>query len=817
MNKQDQTSNGKGYINCSSLEELRQLTRFTPVNNKKPYIKQWQNNPKSISFCEKEIKAGNANGYGLITGLGLLALDFDGCNAHKIALAIGKWLTEIDTLAWSSGKPSRKQILLRIPENRLKDFQKLSRKPLTSFGNVEAVKNEQLEIRYNRCQSVLPPSAHPETKGYYWLRETEIVQLNDYQCHCLLSAIDTDIQSNTKQYQELTNTQQLTLIENALEFINSDNYHDWLLVGMALKDSGYDLTLWENWSSNSTKYQIGECEKKWQSFNGCGTSLGSLFWLASQQGFDMKQWYRDNRKTTRTKLEKTYNHFSDDTRSNNIGLLLNQLIAELAQPTITEDVRIAKVTEFAGQFHLSANTILKAIDSRITEDYKDAERESLVINLDEIIAKSQDKLDISYVVGGYLGACIEDIASKIPTAPSAILCALLPMIASLIGTQAKIIVKASADYVVPFILRTAIIGDSGQKKSPALNASIRALTNLHLAKGKQYKKALQEWELNKDIEQTKKPIRKRHIVKDTTFDGLVRIHEENPIGLLNVVDELSGYFKRMNKFNRNGNGDDLQRDLELYNGKSYEKTRADDSYDIYLEKTAISVTGTIQWHTLENLGIDADDATGTLARWLFCAVNLPDGYFNIDSDDTSDYFTITDLLVEELAKANINSDFILSKDALFEFAQWQHGLIDAQKKISNHRLAIKYPKIEGEAIRIAGILHCIDCILNGNGTITLSISGDVMKRAIYLANWFLGQYAYVCTKCDTDTLDAKLAKLLQIIIRKGECSANDAYKANKSTFKNAKEVGELMIELLEMGKVTRLATSNHRGLKVKAN
>ena len=349
MNNQDQTSNCKGYIACSSLEELQLLAIFTPVNGKKPYLKQWQSNPKTISFCENEIKQGFADGYGLITGNGLLAIDFDGCNAHKIALAIGKWLVTIDTLAWSSGKPSRKQILVRIPEHRLNDFEKLSRKPLTSFGNVEAVKNEQLEIRYNRCQSVLPPSSHPETNGYHWLRETEIVQLNDYQGNCLLSAIDTDNQSNTKQYQELTDSQQLKLIQQSLEFIKSDNYHNWILVGMALKNSGYDFSLWDKWSSNSTKYKIGECEKKWQSFNGSGTTLGTLFWLAKQHGFDFDRWKRDNRKTTKRELEKTYARSSNDTPENNIGLLLNQLITELAQPTITEDVRIARVTEFAGQ------------------------------------------------------------------------------------------------------------------------------------------------------------------------------------------------------------------------------------------------------------------------------------------------------------------------------------------------------------------------------------------------------------------------------------------------------------------------------------
>ena len=98
---------------------------------------------------------------------------------------------------------------------------------------------------------------------------------------------------------------------------------------------------------------------------------------------------------------------------------------------------------------------------------------------------------------------------------------------------------------------------------------------------------------------------------------------------------------------------------------------------------------------------------------------------------------------------------------------------------------------------------------------TPSNSGDVMKRAIYLANWFLGQYAYVCSKCDTDTLDSKIVKLWQIIQKKGDCTANEAYKANKSAFKNAKEVGELMVKLIEMEKVLKIPT--HKGIKVTPN
>lgn len=602
---------------------------FTPVNGKKPYLSAWQNNPKSLDYCKLEIANGKATGYGLVTGNGIVAIDFDGETSLEIAKVIGSWLvsSKQHTLAWSSSKDGYYQIAYRIPESQLEKWQNITNKKIRNYGNAKTKEGQQLEIRYKNSQSVLPPSIHPDTKkSYQWLHETEIATLTEYQSQSLLNAIYYKPNSE-KNYQDLTKEDLEKLVLAALEFIPSDDYDIWIDVGMCLKDSGFDCTIWDKWSSSSSKYQSGECEKKWETFNGSGKTIGTLLYHANLFGFSQTIWMRENLKKIKKQLEKSYEHSQDNTPENNIGLLLNQLIVELANPLIKKDERIARVTSFAGSYSLSPHTILKAIESRIEQNFKEDGRESLVTELDNIIAKSQEKLDIPYLVGSYLGACINDLAEKIPTAPEAILCGLLPMVASLIGTKARIIVKASAGYVVPFILRTAIIGDSGQKKSPALETAITSLTKLHLAKGKEYKKAYQDWELNQETEKTKPPIRKRYIVKDTTFDGLVRIHEENPTGLLNVVDELAGYFKRMNKFNRNGNGDDLQRDLELYNGKSYEKTRADDSYDIYLEKTAISATGTIQWHTLENLGIDDDDGSGSLARWLFCGIDLPLGFF----------------------------------------------------------------------------------------------------------------------------------------------------------------------------------------------
>lgn len=46
------------------------------------------------------------------------------------------------------------------------------------------------------------------------------------------------------------------------------NYQEWVNVGMALKHEGYTAFDWDEWSMNDSRYHPGECEKKWESFQG---------------------------------------------------------------------------------------------------------------------------------------------------------------------------------------------------------------------------------------------------------------------------------------------------------------------------------------------------------------------------------------------------------------------------------------------------------------------------------------------------------------------------------------------------------------------
>ena len=58
-------------------------------------------------------------------------------------------------------------------------------------------------------------------------------------------------------------------------------YQEWIDVGMALKTEGLPLTVWDDWSSRDmARYTADGCYKKWQTFNGSGTTAGTVFYLA---------------------------------------------------------------------------------------------------------------------------------------------------------------------------------------------------------------------------------------------------------------------------------------------------------------------------------------------------------------------------------------------------------------------------------------------------------------------------------------------------------------------------------------------------------
>ena len=71
--------------------------------------------------------------------------------------------------------------------------------------------------------------------------------------------------------------------ELCLQHLDPDmDYHEWIQVGMALKAHGASCAVWEAWSRGGQTYKPGECERKWNSFQGSGVGFGTVVNMAKQ-------------------------------------------------------------------------------------------------------------------------------------------------------------------------------------------------------------------------------------------------------------------------------------------------------------------------------------------------------------------------------------------------------------------------------------------------------------------------------------------------------------------------------------------------------
>lgn len=132
-------------------------------------------------------------------------------------------------------------------------------------------------------------------------------------------------------------------IERMLDYISvvDGEYEKWVSVGMALKNEGFDCSLWESWSRTQPEFKEGECELKWQGFNRSGYGIGTLYQYAVEGGYDEKE--------TQSEYHQQHSNFSSTSKQekNSITILKSQLRAvnkDLAEFTAEKDKALERLS-----------------------------------------------------------------------------------------------------------------------------------------------------------------------------------------------------------------------------------------------------------------------------------------------------------------------------------------------------------------------------------------------------------------------------------------------------------------------------------------
>jgi KaiC/GvpD/RAD55 family RecA-like ATPase len=245
--------------------------------SKKPVEKNW------TQYCTQAPTAETVSGWenipnaniGITLGeaSGLVALDFD---------------EDIDGL--------HDKILELLPERTVR---KTGARGFTLFFKYSGEKSHKwakdgemvLELLSTGRHTVIPPSIHPQGQRYKY--ETFEQFENPEQLPELPSNFleQVDKLFNKKRQEVKEQNFDMEDLRTALEHIDSDDYHMWIQVGMALKDAlGPDgFEVWDKWSSKSEKYNPNVMTHRWSSFSGQGVSVATIFFYAMESGFEFKK------------------------------------------------------------------------------------------------------------------------------------------------------------------------------------------------------------------------------------------------------------------------------------------------------------------------------------------------------------------------------------------------------------------------------------------------------------------------------------------------------------------------------------------------
>ena len=399
-------------------------------------------------------------------------------------------------------------------------------------------------------------------------------------------------------------------------------------------------------------------------------------------------------------------------------------LASATGRTYNEIDRLARIIRAEGEL---AEEVIEAVES-----------------FQGILKSCRKRLDIRLYLDKTLSDPLMAKAAAMPTAPEYLFNTVLPSSASRIGTAARIIVNPQGGYVQPCIFWTANIAHSGQAKTPPQQVILKPLEEMEAAAKENHDRLLEDYEATKDSD-AKVPVRQRRLLNNVTTSTKIRIHDENPRGLLEYIDELVADYQRLNQY-KSGKGDDLQLELSFWNGSGGNFDRHDAR--LFLKRVALSKTGTYQWDTLARL-MGADEvnfiASGYSSRFLYCSiVDAPARFLDLLStpnpaaNELKEKLTWLYAQLEQLPE----TDYFLSHEAKVLFQGWNHTLVNAEMEEKHFGLSLVYAKIESYTARIALWLHVVNAVLRGEKP-HLAIDGRTMQHAIEIASFYLDQHKLI--------------------------------------------------------------------------
>ena len=429
------------------------------------------------------------------------------------------------------------------------------------------------------------------------------------------------------------------------------------------------------------------------------------------------------------------------------------------------------------------------------------------------------------------------------------------MVGSLIGSRLRLKPLRHSDWFNVANLYGGCVGLPSTKKTPALDETRKPILELQAAAREVFKKEIKEYEIDakfyekdayknlkesatkadykakmEDCPQPPQPILRRYETNDITTPKLAHFLAENPNGILQTRDELTGWLKSLEAdYDLNARSFIL----ELWKGAiSYTQARVGNG-EIHIQSGTLSIIGGIQPSKLQRYISEAysfDNSDGLPQRFLFA---YPDTNKRTEKPTEADYramqkgFNQANEFCKKIAEYDFNGKVIGSNGDVFHIVkfsddaqavvdEWQSDTeAEAESlQIEDEAFSSYLYKLPKSCFAIALIFHCLE---NIGGNFQDEITLETALKAIAYTEVLTTHARRVFALGENQIFS--LAQILIGKIKKGDLEQGfTAYEIKRkqwSGLKTPETIKDVIGLLLDYGYLLELPTSGEGRPTVK--
>jgi len=342
-----------------------------------------------------------------------------------------------------------------------------------------------------------------------------------------------------------------------------------------------------------------------------------------------------------------------------------------------------------------------------------------------------------------LAESIKQLARSGAVTPNPLPGAVFAIVAGLIGRAAD--VSAKPRWKEPLILWHADIRESGDGKTHPARTLLQPTYVWQEEEEERARREKQTYEALTKKEKQKAEIPKQarsYFGTDHTIEGIQSNLNGHPTGgIIILLDELSSFFSGQNQY-KNGKGSDREAWLCLHDGQPARIIRAGGS--CYVSGGRVQLYGGIQPAVLKhalsaNDGIFLND--GTVFRFLFTSSRSSFRELTGESWDDSFYNQWKQLLTNIRAWTEQHTEDVwhmaLNQEAREYFYNWRNGLFGLRDSLPGELRGF-IPKAVGYALRLTGIIHCMNRLVENEEPFALLKVEDI-QAGIAFVEFYMGQ------------------------------------------------------------------------------